>query len=577
MNHLSIFTHDYITKHLIMITEGYSGKRMVMGLVVGDEKVLLIDAGLGMTSELREYIEGIVGSNKPILCACTHGHPMHLGSAKLFDKAYLNSRDWDIAKNHGLVNESRLSIMLDLTGSIPTMIDYCKTHHMDVTDTVFENYDDGFVFDLGGISVTALALPGHTPGSMMLWCEAENWIFSGDAISQNVSVKNLDRTGLMQYKNNLEAFIRTVPEDIAIYDADQLTKLRVKDVRALIKACEEILTGRTLNDIPGESNYSDNKNRPEMRAHFVENCSVAYDTSKVSAPRSEIDDFIFYSYEQVGERVYVVCENNGRDNALTMGLVIGDEKAMLIDTGMGMTGQLRYYIEGIVGNKPLIATCTHGNIDHLGGSIMFDDRRLNRRDWDEIGRATGTQRRFGDMGMFCMDNEEALEYCKRHWVDNSSSTFADIDAGEVFDLGGVTVEVLYSAGHTPGHLSYYIPTEKICFCGDSLNASTLIRRLTTNELGLYADNMEKLYTYIGADTRLFPGHSSRIYEAALILKVVQACREVVAGQVENDPPANILRPDKPGGLRYAHFCGNYRIIYERGIPEEKACTIHRSF
>ena len=68
MNNLSIFTHEKITARLFLVTEGYAGGRMVMGLVDGDESALLIDSGLGMTGELREYIEGIIGK-KPIVCA----------------------------------------------------------------------------------------------------------------------------------------------------------------------------------------------------------------------------------------------------------------------------------------------------------------------------------------------------------------------------------------------------------------------------------------------------------------------------------------------------------------------------
>ena len=499
-----------------------------------------------------------------------------MGSAKLFDRAYLNSRDWAIAKEMGLNTQRRLGVMMDMTGGIPTLIDYCKEHYIENGDTVFTDYNEGFVFDLGGVSVKALSLPGHTPGSMLLWCEQENWVFVGDAIAQNVSVKNLDAAGLKQYMNDLEKIVRTFPADITIY-SDSLNALRIKDVKALILACREILAGKTLNDIPGESRYSDNRNRTEMRAHFVENCSVAYDTGKVGAVRSEIDNFLFYSHEKVSEHVYVLAENNARDSELTLGLIVGDDRAMLIDTGMGMNGQLRKYVESIIGSKPLIATSTHGNIDHLGGSILFDDRRLNERDFDEVGRATGTRRRFGDMGNFCKDNEEALEYCARHWVDNSNSTFTNIEAGEKFDLGGVTVEVLYSAGHTPGHLSYFIPAEKICFVGDSLSYGVLIRRLTRAEHKRYADNMEKFYAYIGADTKLYPGHSNRAHDASIILNVVNACRELVEGKTENDPPANILRPDKPGGLRHAHFYGNNRIIYEQGNFDKEGSTITKDF
>lgn len=577
MNNLSFYTHEKMTDRMYLLTEGYAAKRMVMGLVEGDEKVLLVNAGLGMCPDLRDYVEEIVGKGKPILCVCTDGHTNHVGSAKLFDQAYLNERDWPLANESGLVTETRLNNMLDLTEHIPALVDYCRENCLVNNDTVFENYDGGQEFDLGGITVKALALPGHTPGSMLLWCREENWMFAGNTVAQNVSVKNVDRRGLRQYKNDLERLVNRVPEDLKIYCTDLRPPLQVKDVRALIKSCEEILAGKTLNDIPGESYFSDNKNRKEMRCHFAENCSVAYNAELIGARRSEIDDFLFYSYEKISSHVYVLAENNARDNELTLGLIVGDEKALLVDTGMGMNGQLRGYVESIIGNKPLIVTSTHGNIDHLGGSIMFGQRFLNIRDHAEVGRATGTPRRFIDMEKFCNGNEEALEYCRRHWIDNSMSTFDNIEAGETFDLGGVTVEVLYSAGHTPGHLSYFIPEEKICFVGDSLSYSVLLRRLTGEEHIKYADNMEKFHAYIGADTKLYPGHSNRAHDASIITNIVAACREVAAGKLDQDPPANILRPDKPGGLRNSHYHGNCRIIYEQGNLDKHGETVTKDF
>jgi len=38
--------------------------------------------------------------------------------------------------------------------------------------------------------------------------------------------------------------------------------------------------------------------------------------------------------------------------------------------------------------------------------------------------------------------------------------------GEVVDCGSVTVEVIATPGHTPGHLSFFFPEEKVLFLGD---------------------------------------------------------------------------------------------------------------
>jgi glyoxylase-like metal-dependent hydrolase (beta-lactamase superfamily II) len=52
-------------------------------------------------------------------------------------------------------------------------------------------------------------------------------------------------------------------------------------------------------------------------------------------------------------------------------LVIGRDKAALIDTGCGI-GNLRQAVEAVT-DKPVIVVNTHTHLDHLGGNRQFDD------------------------------------------------------------------------------------------------------------------------------------------------------------------------------------------------------------
>jgi glyoxylase-like metal-dependent hydrolase (beta-lactamase superfamily II) len=42
------------------------------------------------------------------------------------------------------------------------------------------------------------------------------------------------------------------------------------------------------------------------------------------------------------------------------------------------------------------------------------------------------------------------------------------DNTEEIKLGAITLETLYTPGHAPGHISYFIPTAQVVFCGDAL-------------------------------------------------------------------------------------------------------------
>ena len=55
----------------------------------------------------------------------------------------------------------------------------------------------------------------------------------------------------------------------------------------------------------------------------------------------------------------------------SMYLLVGQEKAMLIDCGMGL-GDLRGAVEMIT-DKPLIVVITHNHLDHTGNARQFEE------------------------------------------------------------------------------------------------------------------------------------------------------------------------------------------------------------
>ena len=74
---------------------------------------------------------------------------------------------------------------------------------------------------------------------------------------------------------------------------------------------------------------------------------------------------IFGSYMtwKINEDTYVLNFMGGSQN---MYLLLGEEKALLIDTGWG-AGNLRGLVEKLT-DKPVEVILTHGHLDHSGGN-----------------------------------------------------------------------------------------------------------------------------------------------------------------------------------------------------------------
>ena len=82
-----------------------------------------------------------------------------------------------------------------------------------------------------------------------------------------------------------------------------------------------------------------------------------------------------------------------------------------------------------------------------------------------------------------------------------------IGDGEVLEVGGLRLESLYTPGHAPGHLAFYVESEALVLSGDALFAGSVGRT------DLYGGSMEVLMQSINErlltlpdETRVYPGH-----------------------------------------------------------------------
>jgi len=279
--HLNFFSHEKKTDRLYIVTENCSMvHRITIGVAVGDEKILVIDTGLGMTGSLRDYIEGFAGIGKPIICACTHGHPDHVGCAIQFDEAYLSSLDYKMLENYSLNTQQRFSDLEAWSLGNHEVEAYCREHYIENMGTVFKDVNDGDVFELGGVRIEAIAVPGHSEGSIAYFNRDEKYVFTGDAISTDVHLEELNLKGLLKYRDTINRFISIVGEDVRIYPTHLPTSVDINIAKLVAKACEEAAKGNIQNDPPGEPIMKAIGNNPVNRMHFAGNVCIAYKKSR---------------------------------------------------------------------------------------------------------------------------------------------------------------------------------------------------------------------------------------------------------------------------------------------------------
>lgn len=84
------------------------------------------------------------------------------------------------------------------------------------------------------------------------------------------------------------------------------------------------------------------------------------------------------------------------------------------------------------------------------------------------------------------------------WLDSEAETIT---------LGAVRLETLYTPGHAPGHLSYYMPEAGLVFSGDCLFAGSIGRTdLPGGDYDLLMRSITEKLLPLGDDIRVLPGH-----------------------------------------------------------------------
>ena len=78
---------------------------------------------------------------------------------------------------------------------------------------------------------------------------------------------------------------------------------------------------------------------------------------------------------------------------------------------------------------------------------------------------------------------------------------------ETIELGEIRLETLYTPGHAPGHLSFYMPQQKVLFSGDTLFAGSIGRTdLPGSNHALLMDSIFNKILPLGDDVTVLPGH-----------------------------------------------------------------------
>ena len=112
--------------------------------------------------------------------------------------------------------------------------------------------------------------------------------------------------------------------------------------------------------------------------------------------------------------------------------------------------------------------------------------------------------------------------------------FENIEDGQVFDLGGVELEVIHFPGHTAGEIVLLDRKDRILFAGDGMVQHLWLQLEESLPVRTQIESMERLLPLRNQFDTILHGHCQAPCGIELFDTMLSALKDLEAGNTEND-------------------------------------------
>ena len=171
-------------------------------LIEGSDKALLID-GLAGVGSLKAFVREL--TDLPVTLVNTHGHVDHIGADFEYGEVYIDPADIALLYEHS-DREMRLGFAKSGAMFAPLPVEP-RLDDVTVPGPIKTlPLKDGDIFDLGGVRLETISVPGHTRGTVVFLDRARGVVYSGDACNRNTLLFTEFSTSIEEYKESLLHF-----------------------------------------------------------------------------------------------------------------------------------------------------------------------------------------------------------------------------------------------------------------------------------------------------------------------------------------------------------------------------------
>ncbi len=209
-------------------------------------------------------------------------------------------------------------------------------------------------------------------------------------------------------------------------------------------------------------------------------------------------------------------------------LILGERQAVLFDTGLGI-GDVAALVKSLT-DLDVAVVNSHTHYDHIGGNHQFDD----------IATLDST---FANERSKGATHEEVAFAVAEGWIAGSPPPGFDpqryriepfaitrhLTDGATIDIGGRTLEVIATPGHSPDSICLFDRENRLLFTGDTFYLAPLYAHLEESSLADYTATATRLAQYTAQIDSLLPGHNVTRVDPKYLQHMNQAFGAIAQG------------------------------------------------
>ncbi|GAK08230.1 MBL fold metallo-hydrolase [Geomicrobium sp. JCM 19038] len=176
---------------------------------------------------------------------------------------------------------------------------------------------------------------------------------------------------------------------------------------------------------------------------------------------------LWFSVQELHPNTYAISEYGHWEKVHSF-LLIGEKRAALIDTGLGIDS-IKRMTEQLT-DLPIDVITTHVHVDHIGGHGEFERLYVHSEeaDWLEKGiKGLTLDQIRKDIGRD-LTKSPPQSFNPDTYTPFTGKPTGLLEHKDRLDLGGRTLVVHHTPGHSPGHLVVEDLTNGLLFTGDLL-------------------------------------------------------------------------------------------------------------